>query len=109
MFGLFKARCPLGTWEKFWTEYRMRWLAEHLGPDRLLGATVITPTPEFFPDPYHNDEASARRLLDRVAGYMRVDPGRLRFEVCEDFQLPGAAGHYDASQGVTVRIAYSQL
>ncbi len=109
MFGWLKPKCPLGTWEKTWTETRMRWLADQLGVDRLLKATVILPDEDYFPEPYDGSEGAVRRLMERVAGYMGVDPGPIRLEVCADEQLPGAAGHYDASEGVTVRVAASQL
>ncbi len=109
MLGWFSPRCPLGTWEKTWTEVRMRWLAEQFGIDQLLGAPVVTPTEEFFPDPYDGDAAGARRLLDFLCGFMGVAPGSVSLEVCADVQLPGAAGHYDPSGRKTIRVAESQL
>src|SRR5437762_1035354 len=38
MFGWFAPKCPLATWEKVWTETRMRWLADRFGVRRLLDA-----------------------------------------------------------------------
>ena len=35
MFGWRSAKCPLDTYEKTWTEWRMRWLAEQFGIERL--------------------------------------------------------------------------
>jgi hypothetical protein len=109
MFGWFAPRFPVGTWEKTWTETRMRWFADTLGIDRLRQARVVLPNEEFFPDPYDGTPTATRRLLERIAGYMSIDPGPIQLEVCDDDQLPGAAGHYDRSIGATIRVAASQL
>jgi hypothetical protein len=52
MFGWFRPRCPVDTWEKAWTEQRMVWLAQRLGLEKLQPAQVVTPIPEFFPGEY---------------------------------------------------------
>jgi hypothetical protein len=44
MLGWFLPKCPLATREKTWVEWRMRWLADQFGIDRLLRARVILPT-----------------------------------------------------------------
>jgi hypothetical protein len=95
VFGLFTPNCPLGTAEKVWVERRMRWLADRLGHERLRDARAVVPTADFFPDPYHPDEPSARRCLDRVCRYMRVDPASLALTVVADEAMPGAAGLYE--------------
>src|SRR5580704_16278966 len=96
MSGWFAPKCPLDTWEKTWTETRMRWLADQFGIEQLLQTEVILPTDQYFPDPYHGTAADARQLMNQLCGYMGIDPQRIDLEVCADFQLPGAAGHYDA-------------
>ena len=54
---------------------------------RLLNDALVAPsgrwicTVEFFPDPYHSTEADARSLMERVCGYMGIDPER----ICLDF------------------------
>jgi hypothetical protein len=83
----------LNTWEKTWTETRMRWLAEQLGLVRLLDAEVILPTAEFFPDPYTEDPASARSMLDRLCAYAGVDPATVEIEFISDGELPAGVGH----------------
>jgi hypothetical protein len=45
---------------------------------------VILPRPEFFPDPYHETESDARRILDRVCGYMRLDPTTIRMSLYDE-------------------------
>src|SRR5438046_3112392 len=52
----------------------MRWLADQFGRDHLVAARVILPTPEYFPDPYSGSEDDARRLVQRVCGYMGLRP-----------------------------------
>ena len=109
MFGWFSVKCPVDTYEKTWTEWRMRWLADQFGIDRLLRAQVLLPTKEFFPDPYRGTVEDAQRLLDRLSGFLAVDARHIRLEVCHDVQLPGAAGHYDRGEQTVIRIAQSQL
>jgi HEAT repeat protein len=109
MLGWFSPKCPVDTWEKTWTETRMRWLAEQFGIDRLLKAEVILPTEEYFPDPYKATREDARRMMDRLCTYMAIPPQGLQLEICQDVQLPGVAGHYDNTGRPVIRVAESQL
>ena len=109
MFGWFFAKCPVDTWEKTWTEWRMRWLAEKFGVERLLRAEVLLPTEQFFPDPYRGTEEDANRLYDRLCGYLAINDRNIRLEVVQDVQMPGAVGHYDRSEKTVIRVAASQL
>lgn len=59
----------------------MQRLGKLLGAHRLLDATVMLPTPECFPDPYDGSEVSLRRMVDRIAMAMKVDP------TCIDVEL----------------------
>lgn len=49
MFGLFAPKCPLELNQKVWTEFRMHWLADQLGIERMLKADVVIPTVDQFP------------------------------------------------------------
>lgn len=109
MFGWFSAKCPVDTCEKTWAEWRMRWLADQFGIDRLLQAEVVLPTDQFFPDSYRGTVEDARRMMDRLGGYLAIDVQKIQLEVCPDVQLPGAAGHYDRGEQTFIRIAESQL
>jgi len=109
MLGWFAAKCPVSTWEKTWTETRMRWLANVLGIDRLLEAEVIEPTEEYFPDPYERTPADVRRIMEQLADYMGVDASKIELAICPDVQLPGAAGLYQPGERKTIRIAESQV
>lgn len=109
MFGWFSPKCPLDSYEKTWTEWRMRWLADQFGIERLLKAKVILPTEDFFPDSYNGTAEDAECLLELVSGYMGVDAQKIKLEVCLDAQLPGAAGHYERGEQTFIRVAQSQL
>ena len=59
MLGWLFPRCPVSTFDKVWVERRMLWLVDKFGLERLKNVAVIEPTPEFFPEPYAEDEARA--------------------------------------------------
>jgi hypothetical protein len=107
MFGWFRAsaQCPVEPEVKDWMERRMLWLAQQFGWDRLRSVKVILPTPEFFPDPYHGSAEDATVILDRVCGYMGVDPQSIELALYEDRNpvhdehgRQGTAGLYEGGQ-----------
>ncbi|MBI1900344.1 MAG: HEAT repeat domain-containing protein [Planctomycetia bacterium] len=112
MLSFFSPSCPLNTWEKTWTETRMRWLADRLGIARLRSAEVVLPTPQFFPDPYAGSEADMRRLMARVAGYMGVEARRLQLEILDDLAEeegdPTQNENADEAPPETIRVTRSQ-
>lgn len=90
----------------------MLWLLDQFRDYDLLKSPVVLPEEKFFPDPFSGTEECVRRMVDRVCGYMRVDPARLRVALFSDkiewpdHLLPyyeqqgnGAAGLYMASDG----------
>jgi hypothetical protein len=108
MFGWLrsKAECPVDPQAKEWIERRMLWLADAFGWERMRSARVILPTPEFFPDPYSGSDEDARGMLDRVCGYMGIDPGTVELSIYEDrnpvFEgewRQGTAGLYHEEEG----------
>lgn len=109
MFGWFAPRLSLPTAEKVLVEQRMTRLAQLLGTNRLLAAPVVLPTPEFFPDPYRGDEASAAALLRRLCGYMNVAPSAVRLEVRPADAMDGAAGLYEGGTPATIAVSDSLL
>jgi hypothetical protein len=52
--------------------------------DRVRQAPVVLPRPEFFPDPFHGKEEDVRRMLDRVCGYMDIDPKTILMSLYSD-------------------------
>ncbi len=103
----FTPKCPVEADDKLWIEESFIWLIEEFGGEALRTLKVILPTEEFFPDPYSGDEDEVRMLVDRVCGYMEVDPGRIEVEFYSEqpgelrqhlplmeFSHSGTAGHY---------------
>jgi hypothetical protein len=86
MFGWFdsKPKCPIDSTTQQWVDNRWTWLEDQFGLERLRKSRVILPRPEFFPDPYHGTEEDARRMLDRVCGYMDIDPATVELSLYED-------------------------
>jgi hypothetical protein len=109
MLGLFGPKCPLGTLEKTWVEWRMRWLADRFGIARMRRARVILPTNEFFPDKFAGDRHSAREYLDRMCRYMEINPATVSLEIIADDHMPGAAGLYEMRARSNICVAESQL
>src|SRR5690348_7521268 len=86
MFGWFrrKAECPVDPQTREWIDTRWQWLEVQFGRERLLKTPVILPRPEFFPDSYHGTAEDARRMLNRVCGYMDIDPATIELSLYED-------------------------
>lgn len=45
-----------------------------MGSETLLSVEVVLPTEEYFPDPYSGSPHDIHVMLERVCGYMDVDP-----------------------------------
>ena len=74
MFGLLKPKLPVTPEQQQWVDTSFQRLAALLGAHRLLQAIVVLPTAEHFPDAYDRSETALRRMLNRVAAHMQVDP-----------------------------------
>jgi hypothetical protein len=108
MFGWFrtKAECPVNPSTRAWIDERWSWLEAEFGVERLRGARVILPRPEYFPDPFSGKPEDARALLDRVCGYMGIDAASIELSLCE-YRNPvyegqwreGTAGLYHPKAG----------
>ena len=92
MFGWFNAKSPLTADQRRWVERRFDWLRAEFGEDRLK-APIVTPTDEFFPDPYAGTVDYASVLFGRVCKYMDVDRARLdlRFYESQSADVVAAA------------------
>jgi hypothetical protein len=106
---LFRTKCPLGTWDKTATEFRMQWFADKLGPERMRSAPVVVPTEQFFPPDYEPTAKHALEYKNIVAGLMQLDPMSCRLEVCDPTQLSGATAQYDHSKDPVIRLSESAL
>jgi hypothetical protein len=83
MFG-FSPKLPVTDEERQWVDNGFRRLEKILGRRRMLEATVILPTAEYFPDPYDRSQAAAEKLFQRVCGYMRVDRSGIELHIFPD-------------------------
>jgi hypothetical protein len=81
MLGLLKPKLPVSDEQREWVDRSFVRLGELLGADRLLGTTVVLPTPEHFPDPYDCSEAAVRLMLNRIAGSMNVDADQIDIQM----------------------------
>jgi hypothetical protein len=113
MLGWFtsKPKCPVDDATREWLDARWRWLEEQFGADRARKATVVLPRAEFFPDEYCGTDEDARRILDRVCGYMDVDPATVEMSLYDETDplannpfiaegtRHGTAGLYHAADG----------
>lgn len=118
---LFPSSCPCDVAAKAWVEERLGWLAEEFDDHAFNGRRIVLPTADFFPDHYDGSEEAVQVLLERVCGYMDVDPNELSLEfvaqagklwlVNDSGQyLPHAAGTYEAGdQQFIIRIDESGL
>jgi hypothetical protein len=109
MFGLFGPKCPLGTREKTWVEWRMRWLAERFSVARMRRVPVILPTNEFFPDKLAGHRDGARECFERMCMYMEIDPATVNLEFIADENMPNAAGLYQMRERSNICVAESQI
>src|SRR5262249_24064905 len=111
MLSWFRPRCPVELPDKVWIERRMTWLAHMLGLERSRTAQVVLPTRESFPDPYDGEEADVRPLVDRVCGYMGIDPGRFDLGFFDEGpdDNPDALGFYVSGQRERIEIHRLEL
>lgn len=105
MFGWLRPTCPVEPELKLWIERRMAWLTDRFGWEYLLDRPVILPDDEFFPDLYEPTEQGVRMMLDRLCGYMDVDPDQVDLSLYSsesppDLEAgPEAVGLYETVEG----------
>lgn len=86
MFGIFGAKpiCPVDPATREWIDRRWAWLEREFGRDGPRKCQVVLPRPEFFPDSFQGTEADAQRMLQRVCGYLGIDPESVELVLYED-------------------------
>jgi hypothetical protein len=102
----FTRKCPIRDEERMWIDESMAWFVDVFGSGSLTNP-VILPTAEFFPDAYGGSREDVCRELDRVCGYMGVDPAGVELELYAEYEEPpeglpvvvvrrhGTAGQYE--------------
>lgn len=83
MFGWFRIQSPLTAQQRCWIDERFAWLRQQFG-EGPLRKEIVTPTHEFFPDPYAATPRDAEILLDRLCTYMDVDRSRVTLQLFTD-------------------------
>lgn len=81
MFGIFKSKCPVSEESRQWVQRRFDW-AWHTFREKA-SEQVILPTCDFFPDPYDGGEEAAKRMFDRVCGFLNIDRQRVELRLIE--------------------------
>jgi hypothetical protein len=124
VFGLTKPKLPVTPEQRGWIDDSFLRLAALVGAHRLLQATVVLPTPKYFPDPYDRSEIALQRMFRRVAGQMQVNPADIDltlFAFGDDItrslvpfhsgSTSGAAGlyHHDPTDRPRISINEGQL
>jgi hypothetical protein len=109
MFKLFAPKCPLGTREKTWVEWRMRWLVERFGFGRMRNAPMILPDREYFPDRLAGNRQGAEECFVLMCRHMGIDPDSVSLEIVDDEEMPGAAGLYEKGDRSNICVAKSQI
>lgn len=109
MFGWFQPQCPLSTAEKAWVELRMNWLAAKLGRQRLLNATVMLPTAEFFPDKLDGSLEDASKVFGRLCNHVNVDAEEILLDVWNHQEMEGALGLYVQENPPRIVVSESEL
>lgn len=107
LFG--QPQCPACGEEKALVDEQFELVLRLFGSDRIRGAVVVEPTPEFFPYIYDGTPEGAERLFETVCTYMGVDQTTVQLTFWEDApdllsvhvpgmfgaqQNKGAAGYY---------------
>jgi hypothetical protein len=80
----FSPRLPVNGEERIWVDDGFRRLEKMLGRSRMLGAKVILPNDQYFPDPYDKSPAGAEKLFQRMCAYLQVDRARIELEIFPD-------------------------
>ena len=99
--------CPASPAEKEVVEDGFRSLQEKLGLSRLREASVVEPTPAFFPDRYDASCDAAAQLFVRVCGYMKVEPESVRLHFWQQerekprVNAPGTISTPDQTKGAS--------
>ncbi|MBX3443277.1 MAG: hypothetical protein KF774_12805 [Planctomyces sp.] len=83
LFDWFQSRpvCPVDAATRDWIDQRWGWLEDQFGIERVRRAPVVLPRAEFFPDAFDGTTESIRRMLDRMCGYMELDPGSIELSL----------------------------
>jgi hypothetical protein len=75
---------PLKESEKTWIENAFQWLLDEFGVESFLKHPLILPETSYFPDKYQGQEGDIINLVNRICGYMNVNPRLVEVEFFSD-------------------------
>lgn len=78
------AKLPVSDETREFINAAMTWFADVFGADHLRQTTVILPSVEYFPEGWDASEECMAALVNRVCGYMGVDPDRISLNLFRD-------------------------
>jgi len=87
----------------------MNWLSAKLGHRRLIEATVMLPTPEFFPDELDGSAEDASKVFRRLCDHVKVDKRDILLEVWSSKEMKGALGLYIQEKPPRILVNESEL
>jgi hypothetical protein len=94
MGWLFRDDCPVDEAMCKWIEYRMQWLANEFGIKTWWNAPAVMPTNEFFPDRYDRSEHAVIQMMNRVCGFMSIDPENVTLRLYSESPGLAPGGEY---------------
>jgi len=95
---------PLKEDQQKWIEDSFHWLLQEFGERYFLERRTILPEASFFPDKFKGAEECVLKLVERVCGYMEVNPAQVevdfftdRDDTAEKHRLGGEQSHSGAA------------
>lgn len=80
----FTPKCPVDDETREWIDNAFQWLIEAIGIDIVRSVEVILPTAQYFPDTFDGSRTSIQKMVERVCGYMEVDPDLVKIRFYEN-------------------------
>ena len=104
----FRAKCPIHLEEKTWVEYRMHWLANVLGAEKLKNVKMLD-SDEDFDIEYEATPEGVELLRQFIGDQMEIDCDHCRVEVVEAEQLEGISTRYVGGDDPVIFVPDSDL
>src|SRR4051794_36652026 len=87
MLGLFQPKLPVSDTARRVVDESLARFTEIWGPEIPREAGFVLPNADFLPAPWAETDEHAQRVLERICGYMRVDPTRVRLQLFREDPL----------------------
>lgn len=80
--------CPITDEDRDWIDQSLGWLASEFGIHRLRSVPVITPTSEYFPNPYAGSDEDAGEIFSSICRWMGVDASTVELAFFSEDEPP---------------------